>query len=481
MTALRSTESLAAPVAPPPDLAAARVALALQAGLLEAPDLPQAAQAAACELASWAQARRVSLALMDERGVLDLLATSDGRVAQAGRRLVDDALAAALAEAADQACVVAWPVLPALSGALAAPPCIAIAHRARVAAQGGAALSLPLVHRGQVVGALGLEWATEAARQAVSTATLEHLAAWMAPVLALRRADERAWHRRLRDDVRRWFQAAGQPQQRRWRAWLPVLAGVAGLIMLWPVTHQVGGPARLEGAVQRVLAAPADGFIQQVHARPGESVRAGQPLIDLADRDLQLERQRWSSQLAQQQEGVSSAQARADRAALSLHQAKADEAQAQLDLAEERLARSRLLAPFDAFVVQGDWAQQLGAPVKQGAELMTLAPQGAYRVVVEVDEREVGELRLGQHGSLVLSALPWQTLPVQLTRIAPVARAVEGRNVFDVEAVLGTPMAELRPGLTGQARLEAGRAGLGWQLMQRLAIAVRLAWWKWVL
>ncbi len=482
MTVLGSPEPAVlatAPPAPAPAPDVARVALDLQAALLQGGELPAAAQAAICRLAEWAQARRVSLALVDDAQALELIAISDGRRAHPGRRLVDDALAAALAEAVDQARFVEWPAAPPSPLPSTPPPCITAAHRAWITAQGGSMRSLPLVHGGAVIGAIGWEWAAGDAPTA-GRETLEHLAAWMSPALALRRASERPWRHRLRAEAGQWLQSRGQPQQRRWRAWAPVLAGLALLAALWPVTHHIGGPARLEGVVQRVMSAPADGFIQQVHARPGETVRAGQPLIELADRDLQLERQRWSSQLAQHQEAVASAQAQADRAALALHQARADEAQAQLDLVEERLARARLVAPFDAIVVQGDWAQQLGAPVKQGTELMTVAPQGAYRVVVEVDERELGDLRLGQHGTLVLSALPWQSFPVQVTRVVPVARAVDGRNVFEVEAVLATPPADLRPGLTGQARLDAGRAGLGWQVLQRLATAVRLAWWRWV-
>jgi RND family efflux transporter MFP subunit len=232
--------------------------------------------------------------------------------------------------------------------------------------------------------------------------------------------------------------------------------------------------------VQRVLAAPADGFVQQVHVRPGDSVRAGQPLLELADQDLLLERQRWQSQLAQHLDGLAAAQARADRAQLVQLQSKADEAQAQLDLVDERLQRARLVAPFDGIVVQGDLSQQLGAPVKLGAELMTLAPSDRFRVIVEVDERDVAHLRAGQTGSVALSALPWDTLPLRVARITPVATPREGRNVFEVEAELLEQPAGLRPGLQGTARITAGEAPTLWRWSRRLVESLRLAWWEWV-
>ncbi len=455
---------------------AARLALDLHAAMLEAPRLRAAALAAVCLLARALAAQRVSLGWAQADGHLQLLAVSDGRV-PTPHSAADEPLLAALAECLDQQAVVRWPE----ADADAAMPRITLAQRALLASAGAAAaVSLPLVSEGRVLGALTLEWAdTPGSQQPLGgIENLEHLAAWMAPVLALMQANERPWLRRWRDNVADWLDSRDQPERRRWRSLLPAGLALALLLGAWPATRHIGGPARLEGAVQRVLSAPTDGFIAQVHVRPGDSVRAGQPLLDLADRDLQLERQRWQSQLAQQLEGLAAAQARTDRAALSQHQAKADEAQAQLDLVDEKLQRSRLVAPFDAVVVQGDLAQQLGAPVKLGAELMTLAPLGAYRVIVEVDERDVAELRLGQPGLLALSALPWAAMPLLISRISPVAKAPDGRNVFEVEASLPTPPAELRPGLLGQARIDAGRAPLAWQAVRRLVAGVRLWWWR---
>ncbi|MBL8327589.1 MAG: HlyD family efflux transporter periplasmic adaptor subunit [Rubrivivax sp.] len=480
--------------------AGAQLALQLHAVMLEPGQLLPAAQAAACLVATALGARRVSLGWLRRDGSLALLASSDGQAAASAGLPVQpqeagDPLLASLAECVDQQRVLAWPPLASapMPGKPEAPaavrprtvaPPITVAHRTWLDGRGGAALSLPLVHQGELLGAWCLEWDQAAQREAQDLQQLEHLTAWMAPVLALMQANERAWTQRLRDGLAGWLRSEDQPQRRRWRALLLPALAVACLVGAWPASWHVGGQARLEGAVQRVLSAPTDGFLQQVHARPGDVVKAGQPLLDLADRDLQLERQRWQSQLAQQLEAHVAAQARADRGALAQHQAKADEAQAQLDLVDEKLSRSRLVAPFDAVVVQGDLAQQLGAPVKQGAELMTLAPQGAYRVIVEVDERDVAAVHLGQRGTLALSALPWDTQALQVTRISPVAKAVEGRNVFEVEAALAEPQGAaaagsgLRPGLQGHARIETGQAGLAWQALRPVLAWLRLALWR---
>ena len=58
------------------------------------------------------------------------------------------------------------------------------------------------------------------------------------------------------------------------------------------------------------------------------------------------------------------------------------------------------------------------------------------------------------------------------------ATAVEGRNVFEIEAEVFDPPPELRPGLSGSGRLEVGDRGLlvGWA--SDLARAVQRAWWR---
>ena len=90
-------------------------------------------------------------------------------------------------------------------------------------------------------------------------------------------------------------------------------------------------------------------------------------------------------------------------------------------LVQQVIARGRVEAPFDGTVIQGDLTQSIGAPVQQGDPLMTIARTDGFRVIVEVDERDIQPVRVGQQGSLALSALPWNTLPLRVTRITPVA------------------------------------------------------------
>lgn len=446
--------------------AAGRTALLLQALLLDCTSADEACRVTVRTLARQLGFDRVSLALV-RRGVLQLVAVSDGSDSQIATP-AQALLLAALGETIDQQAGVVWPAPRSDAGV----PRITRAHRALAPSRGDSVAGVPLVQREVVLGALCCERHGGVQVDPQGLDTLEQLASFIAPTLALLRECERPWHQRLR--------AATERRSAPWRLVPLVVAAVLVLAALaWPAELHLSGQARLEGAVQRVLSVPADGFVQQVHARPGDSVHAGQLLVELADQDLQLERQRWQSQLAQHQDAWATANARADRAQLVQNQSRADEAQAQLDLVEARLQRGRLVAPFDGLVVQGDLSQQLGAPVRQGDALMTLAPSDRFRVIVEVDERDVARVTLGQTGTVTLTALPWQALPLRVTRISPVARAVEGRNVFEVEASLLERPADLRPGLQGHARIDAGQAANAWRWTRRLVESARVTCWAW--
>jgi multidrug resistance efflux pump len=254
------------------------------------------------------------------------------------------------------------------------------------------------------------------------------------------------------------------------------MLALAGL----PLDHEVSGRARVEGAEQRVMVAPADGFIKVAHARPGDRVKAGAALVDLYDADLLLERERWSSQLSQHENAYAGAMAKADRAMASTSMARSTEAEAQLALVDEQLARGRVAAPFDALVVHGDLSQAIGTPVRQGDVLLTLATMGRYRVIVEVNETDIARVVPGQPGALALSSLPWDTYPLVVERITPLAKAADGRNIFEVEARIDAAPAEMRPGLLGRAEIVVGRQPLLWTWIGHVLQGARMAWWTWL-
>ena len=63
-------------------------------------------------------------------------------------------------------------------------------------------------------------------------------------------------------------------------------------------------------------------------------------------------------------------------------------------------------------------------------------------------------------------------------RITPVSATRDGRNYFRVEAVLEDPGADLRPGMEGIAKIEAGRRRLLWIWTHDLLDWLRLRLWS---
>jgi multidrug resistance efflux pump len=213
--------------------------------------------------------------------------------------------------------------------------------------------------------------------------------------------------------------------------------------------------------------------------RPGDTVKAGDVLIKLADQDLLLEKDKWESEVIQQENNFSGALARQDRTQYAISQAKATQARAELALIKQQLTRSSIVAPIDGVILEGDLSQSLGAPVKLGDTLMKIAPRNQYRLMIDVDERDIADVQIGQKGYLALSAQPVEKMAFVIERITPMAQIKNGHNTFEVEAKLTDSKLFLRPGLLGVAKIEAGKRPIVWSLSHRIINWLRLTFWKW--
>jgi biotin carboxyl carrier protein len=435
--------------------------LRCQAALLARADPAQAATALASEIATVFGCHRVTVAMLDSAGLRIVASSQASELDQ--RQESAAAVIAAMHECIDQAMSVAWPHPD--SGA--AP----VTLGQRQLAGTGRACSVPLASAGRIVGALTLERAASAFA-AADIALAEDIASFAAPILQLQQAAAMPWNRRLLQAVRAWFGSGG----RKRAAWIGASVALAAVLAV-PVPWRVSAPARLEGSVQRAVVAATDGFLQQANVRAGDRVVAGQVLAELSSQDMELERRRRESELRQHENAYRAAQARNDRTQMVVSQSRAGEAQALLALAESQIERARIQAPFDGIIIKGDLSQSLGAPVQRGEVLMTLAPAGGFRLIVEVDESDIAAVRPGQKGRLALAAQPERLLAFTTVRVVPVATVLDGRNYFEVEAALDTSDANLRPGLGGVAKIEAGERALGWLLTHRAVAWLGLALW----
>lgn len=356
-----------------------------------------------------------------------------------------------------------------------------LAHAELSAARSDASvMSVPLLDDSDRVGVLTLERTREKPFEADELALCKTIGLLLGPIFALKQRDERsAWQRALQVS-REAAQAVFGPRHPGVK--LVSLVSVLAMVFLSvaATSYRVTSKTVIEGAVQRAIVAPFQGYIAESRVRAGDSVRQGQVLARLDDRELLLERTRWASEAEQMQRRYRQAAAGQERAAMSVVAAQQDQAQAQLALVEERLARATLTAPFDGIVVVGDLSQLLGSPVELGKVLFEIAPLDAYRVVLNVDERDIAELSMGQRGELALAGMPYERLPFTVRQITPISTPQDGRNYFRVEAQLEPATVRLRPGMEGIGKVEVGERKLIWIWTHTLVEWLRLASWRWL-
>ena len=447
-----------------------RETLDLLAAALEHRELAAAAAAVVNRLAASLRANRVCLGMWNGDSI-ELLAVSGSAVFDAATGLstaVRDAMQEALRQRAT----------------LALPEDRAAALREDAAQRvllrlsgGGAVCTVPFPDGESLVGAVTLEWTEPEAVDAAMRTRCEAMLALVGPVLSALQRAGLGLFRRSRDAVGASLRRALGP--RRPVLKLTLLTGIVLLAVGSSVSavHRVAGNAVLRGSVQRLVLAPVDGFIATASARPGDVVAEGAVLATLDDQALSLEVAKWQAEYDQTLNGYREALSLLDSSKVTTLRASLDRAAAELELAEDNLARSAIRAPLAGIVVSGDLSQSLGAPVERGTTLFELAPLDGYHVRVRVQEDEVGLVAPGQRGRLVLEALPGERLDVVVDRVTPVSEVVDGSNVFEVEARLLESRDVLRPGMQGAAKFDVGEARLVWLWTHEIVDWLRLELW----
>jgi multidrug resistance efflux pump len=280
---------------------------------------------------------------------------------------------------------------------------------------------------------------------------------------------------RLRQRLRSWLGPQG----------LWVKLGLPGLVLILLMSvmiegdYQIEAQANLEGRIERVITAPFEGYLQEAAVKAGDIVAEGDVLCRLDDKDLLLEQAKWQTELAKLHREQREALATHERSKVRVLQAQREQLDAELDRVGMKLARSRIKAPLHGVIVSGDLSQSLGAPLQRGEELFKIAPLDSYRVILQVDELDIGDVQIGQSGVLRLAGYPNFEHAFHVKRILPLSTAAEGNYLFTLEAELEQMHAQLRPGLQGVAKIDVGRRSLLWLAGHRLSDWLRLQLWRW--
>ena len=242
------------------------------------------------------------------------------------------------------------------------------------------------------------------------------------------------------------------------------------------------GTVRAEQTSQ--LASQVIGTIAEVRVREGDSVRRGEILAVIDDRDSKATVDRaTAAQIAARQE-VAAAESELTLAESTLQRyqnlydkksvspqefdevktreqaavarrdlARAGQAQAEASLAQARTAfeYTRIRAPFDGVVTER--RLDPGAMASPGLPILSLEDIGRYRLEVTINENDLHYIRLGQSMPVSIDALGAAELRGRVAQIVPSADPASRSFLIKIDLFGGR---QLRSGLFGRAQFSRG-------------------------
>jgi len=353
---------------------------------------------------------------------------------------------------------------------------ISIAHRHLSQQQGDACvLSIPLYINGKSIGALVLEGNPNMPFDSEQAHLCQSIASLIMPALEDKRLNDRPlWRKGLSSTKRQLSRLLGPGFLGR-KLFLIGLITVSYVLYNATGSYRLSADARLESAEQRAIVSPYDGYIQEAQGRAGDRVSAGDVLVRLDNRDMHLERLKWLSEKSKLNRQYQEALATHDRAKINIINAQHGQVKAQLELVNSRLSRAQLKAPFNGLIVNGDLSQRLGSAVNKGEVLLNVSPDNNYRISLLIKESRIADLKLGQQGSLYLSALPEQAFDFILSKITPLTQTRDGASYYIAEGKFTAQFEQLQPGMEGIGKISIderkwldiwSREGVEWMRLQ---------------
>jgi membrane fusion protein (multidrug efflux system) len=206
-----------------------------------------------------------------------------------------------------------------------------------------------------------------------------------------------------------------------------------------------------------VLRPEVAGRIAQIGFRDGQPVRRGQLLIglDASVNQAEVAQARAEFELAQSNLRRTEDLARKNFISSSAQEQAASTVQvseAKLKLAEARLAKMQIVAPFDGVV--GIRNVSVGDYVKDGTDLVNVEDVGILKADFRLPERHFTQIRVGQPVEVMADAVPGERFLGAIDATNPRIDA-SGRSL-EVRARLSNQERKLRPGMFVRVRVIIG-------------------------
>jgi len=422
------------------------------------------------ELETELAAMRVTLGWR-KKGLMELISTNHG-----GRIRNDTetagALGRAMDEAAEQDCEVG---VPSIRGAE-----INRQHKAFSEAHANCQIvSLPLRKDGDVHGSVTVEYAQES-----SGITQERVDA-LRVVLDL-----------VSPQLVNLYQKSGWVGARAWRSVRRRFASLlgyrhtgwklAGLSVIFtfvlccviPITHTVNAPFLLRTKASADLTAPFSGYIDTVNANVGDTVKKGQLLVTLDQRELLMQQTELKAERDRSLSDSRRYEAEGDLSQMKLSQLAIEQADAKLTVLDYRLNRTEICAPFDGVIVEGDLKERLSSPTQVGEILMRIVEVSDTYGELQVDERDIHFLKIGMEGELAFTSRPEDKFKISLDSYEPVAVVKETGTNFRVRVdIADDPEVWWRPGMSGVCKVDISDRSIAWVYLHRSWEFVRMKLW----
>lgn len=140
-----------------------------------------------------------------------------------------------------------------------------------------------------------------------------------------------------------------------------------------------------------------------------------------------------------------------------------DQARAGLVGARDTLSKTTIKAPMDGIVtrlpVEEGEVAVIGTMNNPGTVLLTISDMSVVEAVMEVDETDIPNVRIGQKASVTVDAYPNKTFEGVVTEVgsSPIESGGGADAInFEVKIQLTNPPAEVRPGFSASADILTG-------------------------
>jgi RND family efflux transporter MFP subunit len=255
-------------------------------------------------------------------------------------------------------------------------------------------------------------------------------------------------------------------------AWAVSALAVFIVLFLVPWRLRLTGAARVLPGRRASVTAGVDGIVARVLKLEGDTVAPGDVIATLEDESYAaaLAQARSAYQIAESD--LARSRDAGNAAAAFEAESRRNELAARIALEEERLSRTRLVAPVAGVIVTPRIQERVGQNLAKGAELCVIADVGTVTAEVAVAEEDAALLAPGQPAGVKLNPYPTRTFEGHIARVGAQVReeGKEGKERYVVaEVALSNPDGALKPGMQGKAKIGAGRSNIATLLFRRPA------------